>query len=189
VDKALRYTADHIQELLTETFNLDDLTSELDVRVHANNQPFIAPRAEVYTRWEGIREQRRIDWGLEDSDAEAYHLDNLVGIKVAHEQRLDGVRMCQACLDLPPSYFDSDRAKIRASLEAELANQHQAYQTEKRILAEEREMLSRGDQEAMEVELRGVSEGMLAPLGLLQLRNVYLMYKNNPIMLRYYFLY
>jgi hypothetical protein len=187
--KAVRYNRGKIAELVEETFTLEDVVSELDTRVHAHNQPFLAPRAEVLGRWEGVREQRRIQWGLDDADTEAYEVEALGAIRHYHQGRLDRVMVAQGDLDLPPDVFEFDRERILGDLARELADHRQARQTEIRILAEEREFISGSDQAAMEVELRGVSEGMLAPLCHLQARNAFMMYKNNPIMLRYYFLY
>jgi hypothetical protein len=143
---------------------------------------------EVLTRWEGKKEQRRIQWGLDDVNAEVYQLGAFDAIRNEHLGRLEGVTLAQTALDLPSSVFDSDRGRILDDWERELNNQRRLYEQDLDVLAKEREMLTRVDKEEMEAELRGVSEGMLAPFHRMHVRNAYLVYKHNPSLLRRYLL-
>jgi hypothetical protein len=150
--------------------------------LHEQNKGPRAKRAKILARWEQKREQRRIQWALDDADREADQLEKLEKFEDLHGDRMGKLSLAQDMLDLPPSVFKSDLDQIRADLERDLASQRRSYEREKQYLAEEREIIEGVDRRGMERELEGIC--VLPPLNPYMVYNAYKLLKHDLETLR-----
>jgi hypothetical protein len=179
-----RFTSDYIRELIDERIALDSLILHLDCGLQAQNKGPKAKRVEILTRWGERKEQRRIQWALDDADREARHLREMDELRDFHEGREGDLFLTQDMLESPPDVFDSDRDLLDQDLERDLANCVQAYEREKVYLTEEREMLTRADRRGMEIEMEEAC--VLAPFNTYHVHNAYVFHKRDVSTIRHF---